>query len=162
MNTLVVYYSCSGTTARFAAAIINATGATGRELVDTRKRTGIPGRALAAMLGSSTKLKDPNFSVEGFDTVVLMTPIWAGNLTPAMNTFLKKVDLTGKRVIIGLVGAADENLKAAEKMRQKIEGKGGKIIELAYLKGVSLNDNGGSLTDEHVAKESEKIVSKLS
>ncbi len=157
----MVYYSNMGTTAKIAAAVIKATCATGWELIDTKKRTSIPARALVAMLGMSTKLKDPNYSVEGFDAVVLMTPIWAGNPTPAMNTFLKKVDLKGKRVIIGLVGAADENPKAAEKMKQKVEGKGGKIIDVVYLKGISLKESGESLTEEHVARESEKIGSKL-
>jgi flavodoxin len=161
MNTLVVFYSSMGSTTKMAAAVIKATGATGRELVDTKKRTGIVGSGFAAMLGRTTRLRDPDYSVEGFDTVVLMTPIWAGNPTPAMNTFLKNVNLTGKGVILGLVGAGDENPGAAEKMRKKVEVNGGKFVDVACLKGLSPKEGVESLTDEQVARESEKLVSKL-
>jgi len=40
-----------------------------------------------------------------FDPIVLLTPVWKGKPTAAMMEFLEKIDLKGKRVVLGLVGA---------------------------------------------------------
>ena len=163
MRTLVIYYSNRGTTARIAKAIIKATNATERELIDSNSRTGkgMMSLALSAMLGWSSKLKNPNYALDGFDAIVLLSPIWAGNPTPAMNSFLKKVNLKGKRVLLGLVGAGDENLKAAEKLTKMVEAKGGSNTEVVYLKGSSLANGAEPLSESQVDAEAAKIISKL-
>ncbi|MGD0803381.1 MAG: NAD(P)H-dependent oxidoreductase [Candidatus Bathyarchaeia archaeon] len=163
MRTLVIYYSNRGTTARIAKAIIKATNATERELIDSNSRTGkgMMSLALSAMLSWSSKLKNPNYALDGFDAIVLLSPIWAGNPTPAMNSFLKKVNLNGKRVLLGLVGAGDENLKAAEKLTKMVEAKGGSNTEVVYLKGSSLANGAEPLSESQVDAEAAKIISKL-
>ena len=163
MRPLVVYYSNRGTTARIAKAIIKATNATEREIIDSNSRTGkgMMLLALSAMLGWSTKLKNPNYDLGGFDTIILLTPIWAGNPTPAMNAFLKKVNLQGKSILLGLVGAGEDNHDAAEKLTKRVEARGGKSVDVVYLRGATLNSGAEPLSENHVNDEAEKVTSKL-
>jgi flavodoxin len=162
MKLLVVYYSNRGSTAKIAKAITTVTNASGRELIDSNSQTGkgMMTLALSAMLGWSSSLRNPDYNLEGFDTILLMTPIWAGNPTPAMNTFLKKVNLRGKQVILALVGAGTDNMSAADKLTKSIEASSGKVSEIIYLQGASLAKDAKSLTDTQVNVEAEKVISK--
>ena len=45
-----------------------------------------------------------NLSVDDFDPIILLTPIWNGKPTPAMNEFLERINLMGKTVVLGLIG----------------------------------------------------------
>jgi len=163
MKTLVIYYSNRGSTARIAKAIISATNSTGRELIDSNSQTGkgMMTLALSAMLGWSSSLRKPDYNLDGFENILLMTPIWAGNPTPAMNTFLKKVNLRGKRVILALVGAGTDNIQAADKLIKRVEANGGQVSEIIYLQGPSLGKDAVPLTETQVNAEAEKVISKL-
>jgi len=163
MNILLTYYSNRGSTARIAKAIISATNATGRELIDSNSQTGkgMMTLALSAMLGWSSSLRRPDYNLDGFDTILLMTPIWAGNPTPAMNAFLKKANLRGKRVIFALVGAGTDNVQAAEKLTKRVEASRGQVSEIIYLLGPSLGKDAVPLTETQVNAEAEKVISTL-
>jgi len=83
MQTLVVYYSRSGSTRTVAKALAHGVGGTLRELVDANDRKNLFAAAMAALFGRPARLVDPNFDVSAWDTVVVMTPIWVGKPTPA-------------------------------------------------------------------------------
>jgi flavodoxin len=88
LKSLVVYYTRTGN-ARFVAETIAAeVGADIEEVIDLKKRSGI----LGWLRGGSDARK-------GKETeIVVGTPIWAGKPTPGINTYLKKNDLSGKKV----------------------------------------------------------------
>ena len=79
MKDLIVYYSRTGKTARAAREI-----AAGRQ----------------AIMGVHSTLVDPDFSLKGYDRVVLCQPFWASYAVPAVNTFLAGIDPPGKRFIL--------------------------------------------------------------
>lgn len=105
-----------------------------------------------------TRVRDPDYDLSSFDAIILMTHIWVDNPTTAMNSFLRKVNLQEKRVILGVVAAGDENLKAADKLTKMIKSKGGVNGEVVYLKGAILNRVGEPLSERHVNTEAEKIT----
>lgn len=103
MKSLVVYYTRTGN-ARFVAETIAAEiGADVEEVIDLKKRTG----ALAYLSGGSdarrgkeTELSPTKKVPAEYDLIVVGTPIWAGRPAPAITTYLKKNDLSGKKVAV--------------------------------------------------------------
>lgn len=90
-KVLVVYYSRTGNTERVARDVASALGADIEKLVDTRNRKGIfgfLGGGRDAMKKNRTELGPLGKDPASYDLVVLGTPVWAGNITPALRTYL--------------------------------------------------------------------------
>jgi flavodoxin len=103
LKSLVVYYSRTGN-ARFAAETIAAEiGADVEEVIDQKKRSGalgFIGGGFAARLGKETKIAPTTKSPASYDLIIVGTPVWAGRPSPAITTYLKKNDLSGKKVAV--------------------------------------------------------------
>ncbi len=106
LKSLVVYYSRTGN-ARFVAETIAAeVGADVEEVIDLKKRSGIFGYLSGgsdARRGRETEIAPTKKSPEGYDLIIVGSPIWAGRATPAITTYLRKNDLSGKKVAIFFV-----------------------------------------------------------
>ncbi len=135
MRTLIVYYSHDGSTELVAKALAEAAGCDVRRLEDKSPRNGMAGPGLAALLHISAKLVHPDFDVAGYDTVVILGPIWAGNPTPAVNTFLRNVHLTGKKVLLVTVSAGPDNAKAAARLELMAKAREGEVIGVRQVHG---------------------------
>ena len=140
MRTLVVYYSRSGSTAMIAGALALAVGATMRELVDRSSRAGLLGRVLAALAGRSARLVDPDFDVSAYETIVLLTPVWAGRPTPAANAFLRMANVAGKKMLIVAVGASVENPGAVTRLEKMATAAGALLIGVRQVRGASASE----------------------
>ncbi len=101
MKTLVVYYTLSGNT-KFAAETIAAElGADVEEVIDLKKRQGklaFLANGRDAGQGKETEIAPIKRSPADYELVVIGTPIWNKSPTPAIRTYLKKTDLSGKKV----------------------------------------------------------------
>jgi flavodoxin len=101
LKSLVVYYTRTGN-ARFVAETIAAeVGADIEEVIDLKKRSGILGWLRGgsdARKGKETEITQTQKVPANYDLIVVGTPIWAGKPTPGINTYLKKNDLSGKKV----------------------------------------------------------------
>lgn len=135
MRTLVVYYSHDGSTEQVANALAETAGSDLRKLEDSSPRQGMAGPGLAALLHVSAKLEHPNFDVADYDTVVILGPIWAGNPTPAINTFLRNAHLDGKRVLLVTVSAGPDNAKAAARLETMARDRGGLVVGVRQIHG---------------------------
>jgi len=103
MKTLVVYYSRSGHTRRVAEMIARKIGADLQELVDRRARGGLVGWLRSgrdAVKENETELSPLDHRPEDYDLVAVGTPVWASHPAPAVRTFLRSYDLSGKRVAL--------------------------------------------------------------
>ena len=119
MKTLVVYYTRTGNTKFAAETIATELGADIEEVVDLKKRKGrlaflSDGRD--AMQGKETQIGETERTPTDYDLIIIAQPVWAGNPTPAIRTYLNKNDLSGKKVAlffsdVGL-GQAVEKTKA--------------------------------------------------
>ena len=103
MKSLVVYYSRTGN-ARFVAQTIAAEiGADIEEVIDLKKRSGVLGFLSGgsdARRGKETKIASTTKSPADYDLIIVGTPVWAGRPSPAITTYLKKNDLSGKKVAV--------------------------------------------------------------
>jgi flavodoxin len=103
LKSLIVYYTRTGN-ARFVAETISSQlGADIEEVIDLKKRSGILGWLSGgkdAKQGKETEIAPTKKKPADYDLIVIGTPIWAGKPTPAINTYLKKNDLSGKKVAV--------------------------------------------------------------
>jgi flavodoxin len=103
MKSLVIYYTRDGNTRFVAETIAAEIGADLEEVVDLKKRSGILGYlsgGRAAMQGKETKISPTIKSPAGYELIVVGSPIWAGKPAPALTTYLRKNDLSGKKVAV--------------------------------------------------------------
>lgn len=162
MDTLIVYYSRSGSTRTVAAALARGVGGTLRELVDANARTNLFTAVVAALFRRSARLVNPDYDVTAYETVVVMTPIWVGNPAPAANTFLRAVDLTGRKVLIVALGESGENLATSSRLEKMARDRGGQVIGVRHIHGLNSSGKAGpSATAEELQNEGARLADLL-
>jgi menaquinone-dependent protoporphyrinogen IX oxidase len=132
MTTLVAYYSRTGSNRTVAEAIAGKLGAEIDEIVDLRKRGGVIGwlrSGRAAMKGSDTEVKSSKDPAQ-YDTIVIGGPIWGGHLTPAVRTYVRDHDLTGKRLAFFFVSGKGEVQRAVDDLRETLPGADFEVLSL--------------------------------
>ena len=103
MKTLVVYYSLGGNTAYAANRIAAALGADVLRIdpVDAYPTSGLRKffwGGKSAVMAETPPLKPYDAQLAGYDRVIFGFPVWAGNVTPPIRSFIKENDLSGKAV----------------------------------------------------------------
>ncbi|MEN3056273.1 MAG: flavodoxin family protein [Candidatus Methanosuratincola petrocarbonis] len=91
MKSLVVYYSRTGNTRKVADKLASLLGCELAEIVDLKNRKGpfgFLGAGYSAYARKLTKIKPPDKDPSAYDLIIVGTPIWAGNITPAVRTYL--------------------------------------------------------------------------
>lgn len=121
MAALIVYYSRDGGTRAVAKQIADATGGDLEELVEKAvKRSGILGWIRSGRDGMSQRMsaiEPPKRSVDQYDTIFVGSPVWAGNLVPAVRSYLASVNLGGKRLGLFCTMSANGDRKTFGSMR---------------------------------------------
>jgi flavodoxin len=118
-KVLVVYYSRDGHTQKVAEWLAKKFNADIERLIDKKKRTGPLGAAGAgkdALAQRMTEIAPLKHDPLSYDTILIGTPSWFSNPTPAVRTFVLKYDLRGKK--IGLFGTA--HLTGVEECLEKL------------------------------------------
>ncbi len=103
MKSLVVYYSRTGKTKFVAETIATELGSDIEEIVDLKNREGKLGFISAtqdASRGKETQIAPTKKNPNDYDLLIVGTPVWAFTLTPAIKTYLKNNDLSGKKVAL--------------------------------------------------------------
>ena len=93
MNPIIVYYSRTGTTKEVGEYLAKQLNCKSVEIIDLKKRIGplcyIFG-GYEAMKRKLTQIAKINENVFEYDLVIIGTPVWGSNMTPAVRTFLKQ------------------------------------------------------------------------
>lgn len=77
----------------------------------------------------------PDVNFESYDTIVLVSPVWAGKVNIFMRKYLEKVSFKNKKVI--LVGSSDGGFKNYFKSYDGLVDESNEIVEkVMYVKGV--------------------------
>lgn len=144
MAVAVVYYSATGNCALAAKALAGKLGASLVELREakakdlSRVNASFMLAGFRAAMGLRSKLAgQPWQDAAGADELHIVFPIWASKPVPAVNTFLSRMDVAGKRVALYTVQAdpGDTAKPCREKLAEKIRAMGGTVIALHYLHG---------------------------
>ena len=103
MKTLIVFYSLEGNTAYAAERIAAALGADTLRLEPVKNYPDSGFRKFfwggkSAVMAETPKLMPYDFDAAAYDRIVFGFPVWAGNVTPPIRTFVKENELKGKRI----------------------------------------------------------------
>jgi flavodoxin len=103
MKSLVVYYTRTGNAKFVAETIAAELGSDTEEIVDQKKRAGPLGWVSAGRDSTQEKeaqIVPTKLSPQNYDLIIIGTPIWAWRPTPAIRTYLKQNDLSGKKIAL--------------------------------------------------------------
>ena len=147
MKSLITYYSYSGHADKVAQKLAEFLKNKGNvDIQRLRPRTEIDSfgaQCRAAFLKRRAELENGiTFDVSRHDLVVIGSPVWAFASTPAVNTFLDKVNgLHGKKVAVFLTSGSGVGVKKCFKnIRTILESKGASHIEELSIPDSKLND----------------------
>ncbi len=101
MKSLVVFYSKTGITKKVAENIKEILNCDIEEVVDLKKRSGILGFIISgrdAALEKLTEIKKLTKNISQYEHIIIGTPVWAGNITPAIRTFVESYSRLFKNV----------------------------------------------------------------
>lgn len=147
-KTLVVYFSCTGTTKKFAEEIASKINADVFEIVpetlyteEDLDWTNQTSRSTIEMkdMSSRPKIKNTIDNIDEYDKIVVGYPIWWGKAPTIINTFLESYDLTNKTIIpFGTyhssgIGESDKYLKPSVSNSTYIEAFGFGMTELGKI-----------------------------
>lgn len=141
---LVTYYSRSGTTKNIGGMISDILKCDLEEIHDTKKRKGFLGFIIAgrdSMFKRETVIESIKKDPAEYDLVIIGTPVWASNLTPAIRTYINSNKDKFKQVAFFNTLGGSDGEKVLDIM-EELCGKG----SLARL----------SLSEKIVKKESHK------
>lgn len=103
MKTLLVYYSMGGNTAYAAESIARIGGFDTLRLVPVKKYPESGFKKFlwggkSAVMSETPELEPYTFDAASYDRIVFGFPVWAGNITPPIRTFIKDNDLSEKKI----------------------------------------------------------------
>ena len=103
MKKVIIYYSYRGNTKSIAEMIQKSTGADIARIETVVPYDGDYNSVVnqgqdEVNSGYCPKIKPLNIDLSKYDEVILGTPVWWYTFAPAMHTFLKENDLSGKTV----------------------------------------------------------------
>ena len=102
-RTLIVYYSLEGNTAYAADRIAAILGADVLRIEPVKTYPSSGFRKFfwggkSAVMAETPELQPYQFNAEAYDRIIFGFPVWAGNVTPPIRSFVKENDLKGKRI----------------------------------------------------------------
>ena len=97
---VIIYYSRTGKTRMVADKLAGLLGADVREITEKKDRSGALGfwgGILNTVLRKPAELTHQP-SLEGYSTLILAMPVWAGSPPPAMRKYVEQTDFSGMKV----------------------------------------------------------------
>jgi flavodoxin len=121
MKSLVVFYSRSGNTKKIGLEIAQILKADTEEIIDLKNRKGAIGfitGGFAGVFKRQTKIKQVSLNPLNYDLLVIGSPIWAGNMTPAIRKFLSQLDKEKLKKIAFFCTCSNSNGKCFSDMKK--------------------------------------------
>ena len=142
MNTLVAYFSATGTTAKAAKVLAKAAGSDLYEIKPAIPYTSADlnwmdkgSRSSVEMNDKQSRpaLADTDAPIAGHDVIFLGFPIWWYVAPTIINTFLESYDFTGKTIVLFATSGGSGLGKSAAGLRPSAPGA--KIVDGRLLNG---------------------------
>ena len=130
MKSLVIYYSRTGNTRLCATTVSKLLKADLREIIEKKNRKGVLGYLSAGKDSSLRKkvaLATPDYNFEGYNTIIVLSPVWAWNASAPVTTYLMNCDLKGKQ-IISIASMAGAEGKTHDTIATIVKSRGGNVI----------------------------------
>jgi flavodoxin len=125
---LVVYYSRSGNTKKVSEDLAKRLGADIEQIVDKKDRSGTGGYFIAgkdAMMGNLADIEPLKKDPAQYDLVIIGTPIWSWDMTPAVRTYLSEKKNSFKEIAFFTTSGSTKQNKTVKNM-ETLAGKSAK------------------------------------
>ena len=106
----------------------------------------------------ATTLVDPDYTVEPFEAVVIMTPVWIGNPAPAVTTFISNVILKDKKTFIVAVGGTAANPRTIAKLEKQLIARGASVVGHSEVLGYIPDPKAVRPSDEELVAEGAQLA----
>ena len=140
-NILVVYYSRTGSTRKVAEYITKQLGADMEAIIDMKKRSGVGGFVLGgrdALGRKETKISEIKIDPSNYELVIIGSPVWAGNIPPAIRTYLNKYKANINSVAFFATSGGLSQVKIFEEVKSLL---GKELISLMRICTKELKDD---------------------
>ena len=121
MKTLIAYYSLTGNNKLAAEQLKTKLGSDLDEITDLADRGSMFRNALAAFFKKKTQIRF-NKNPQEYDLIVVVSPIWAGNLPPATRTYLND-NLIRQVAFFSVSGSGAKNTKIHKEFERAVRTK---------------------------------------
>ncbi|MFP4329085.1 MAG: flavodoxin family protein [Spirochaetaceae bacterium] len=137
-RTAVLFYSAYGNTRYIANGLARRLHAAVIEIEEEKPMKGLLGFIRGGFRAATTRpspvVGKPWVEAKPYATLYLLTPIWAGQIAPAMHAVMQKLDFARKQVYVVTLQAdpsGQGSRKVQDRMSRIIEKNGGSV-EMAY------------------------------
>ncbi|MFY9637990.1 MAG: flavodoxin [Methanobacterium sp.] len=157
MKTVIFYYSRTRKTAKVAKTIAEEIKADSVEIIDLKDRMGAINylsSIIDALRENKTSIKPNEFDLSEYSLVYIGSPTWAAKPAPAILTMIDMCDLKDKDVILFTTMGSSGNEKVIERMKEKIEARGGRMVNSFAVK------TGGKEIDD-IHTDTKRILEEL-
>ena len=123
-NILVVYYSRTGSTRKVAEYITKQLGADMEAIIDMKKRSGVGGFVLGgkdSLMRKETEISEIKKDPSKYELVIVGSPIWAGNMPPAIRTYLNKYKANINSVAFFATSGGSSQVKIFEEVKSLLD-----------------------------------------
>jgi flavodoxin len=154
MKTVMLFYSRTKKTALVAKTLAQEVKADTIEVTDLNSRMGPLNYLKAsvdALRENKTLINPETVDLSDYGLVYMGSPTWAGKPAPAIITLIDQLDLQGKDVILFATMGSTGGNNVIERMREKIEARGARMVHSFLVKT-------GSKKMEELAEEVKEIV----
>jgi len=147
MNSIIIFYSYSGNTAKVTEVLANALKIKGP--VDTIRLEPMDesesflGQCRRAFFKKKAVIKDTIFNLGNYSLICFGTPVWALGMAPALRTYLDKCNgVDGKRIILFTTyGSGTGNNKCLNEMQDILSQKGAKDFKRFSIQQSRVKDS---------------------
>ena len=132
MSNLVIYYSWTGNTRVVAQALSKALSGETREIFEHKNRIkglGFFRAGYEAITEKKSNIQPLNYDFSPYENIFIGTPVWASKSCPAINAFIEKADLKGKKVYLFATSGGGSSEGALKSMTEKIQRKEGQVMD---------------------------------
>jgi len=152
----VVYFSKDGSTEQLAKVLQKRKDADVIRLIEANPKGNLLTRGWRASKRMGCKLVGtPEVEAEEYESLILCTPIWAFNGTPAMTEFINNSDFKGKDIdIVTVKGYPDSVEKIHKYLKGQVESKNGVVKNCYDVTGAGI---GKTVSLEDVEKQVETL-----
>ena len=126
MKSLFIYYSFTGN-GDVVADNLKEKGVDIRQVVRKKKLPksfffGVMTGGFLAGINHKDKLVDFDSNIDGYDRIIIGSPIWNGRFSSPINTVLSFLDLKGKEVEFLFCSGSGEGNKAVKRINKQYSG----------------------------------------
>jgi len=132
MKSVVIYYSLTGKSKAVAEGFAQELGCEVRQVEEIKRRSFAGAYffgAFAALKGRTSEIKPLDIDMSAYDTIVIATPVWASSPVPAINAFVAGTDFQDKKAVLLVSPAGGDYAKAAARLSDMIQAKGGTVLK---------------------------------